>query len=280
MHQSADDRVIPATSIKSGTFTKVKDDISYYTNQIVNVVFLGTPTDWVLVDTGMPKCGPEILSVAQDKFGAKTNPRCIILTHGHFDHVGGIVHLLETWNVPVYAHSQEFPFLNGQQSYPEPDPTVEGGLVAKMASLYPYEPIDISPVLKALPEDQSVPHLPGWKWIHTPGHAPGHVALFRESDRALVSADAVVTVKQDSLYRVLMQKEEVNGPPVYFTIDWKAAKESVQRLADLNPQWLIPGHGQVMEGKEMMDGLKKLVDNFEEMAVPSYGKYVKEDDKK
>jgi len=280
MKQSDDNHFIPAFSIKSGHFTKVKDDISYYTNQIVNVIFLGTPDDWVLVDAGMPKCGAEIFKVAEEKFGAKTKPKSIVLTHGHFDHVGGIVHLLEKWNVPVYAHSLEFPFLNGQQSYPEPDPTVEGGLMAKIASIYPSDPIDIAPVLKALPADNTVPDLPGWKWVHTPGHAPGHVSLWRESDRALVSGDAIVSVKQDSLYRVLMQKEEVNGPPVYFTIDWEGAKESVLELAALKPEWLIPGHGQVMQGKELEDGLKKLADHFEELAVPSYGKYVHESDKK
>ena len=81
----------------------------------------------------MPKCANEIISVAEDRFGTNSRPKAIILTHGHFDHVGGIIELIKYWDVPVYAHQMEIPFLTGQQSYPEPDPTVEGGMVAKMS---------------------------------------------------------------------------------------------------------------------------------------------------
>ena len=81
----------------------------------------------------MPKCANEIISVAKDRFGTNSRPKAIILTHGHFDHVGGIIELIKYWDVPVYAHQMEIPFLTGQQSYPKPDPTVEGGMVAKMS---------------------------------------------------------------------------------------------------------------------------------------------------
>jgi hypothetical protein len=43
----------------------------FFTNQIVNVVFIGTPEHWVLVDARMPKCGDEIRRVAEDIFGGK-----------------------------------------------------------------------------------------------------------------------------------------------------------------------------------------------------------------
>ncbi len=123
----------------------------------------------------MPKSGDEIRIVAEDIFGANAKPSAIILTHGHFDHVGSIVHLIKHWNVPVYAHPAECPFLTGEQSYPEPDTSVEGGLLAKISSIYPNEPINIKPVLQPLPGDNSIPGLPDWKWLHTPGHSPGQV---------------------------------------------------------------------------------------------------------
>ncbi|MCW3114053.1 MAG: fold metallo-hydrolase [Segetibacter sp.] len=275
MHQSEDNKFIPMTSVSSGKVRKAREDVFYYTNQIVNVIFIGTSEGWVLVDAGMPKCGEELRLVAEDIFGANAKPSAIILTHGHFDHVGGIVHLIEHWNVPVYAHPLEFPFLTGQQSYPEPDTSVEGGMLAKISSIYPNEPIDITPALKALPGDGTVPHLEGWKWVHTPGHSPGQVALFRESDATLISADAIITVKQDSMYKVLVQKKEVCGPPVYLTTNWQAAYESVKKLEALNPQIVVPGHGTAMEGAELTEGLRKLVDEFEEGAVPEHGKFVR-----
>ncbi|MBA4139967.1 MAG: MBL fold metallo-hydrolase [Segetibacter sp.] len=274
MHQSEDNKFIPMTSVSSGKVREARSDVFYYTNQIVNVVFIGTPDHWVLVDAGMPKCGEEIRMVAEDIFGANSKPSAIILTHGHFDHVGGIVHLIEHWNVPVYAHPNEFPFLTGEQSYPEPDTTVEGGMLAKISSIYPNEPINIKPALQPLPGDMSVPGLPEWKWVYTPGHSPGQVALFRESDRTLISADAFITVKQDSLYKVLVQKKEVCGPPVYLTTDWPEAFNSVKTLEALRPEIVIPGHGTAMEGAELTEGLRRLVNEFDEIAVPDHGKFV------
>jgi glyoxylase-like metal-dependent hydrolase (beta-lactamase superfamily II) len=279
MHQSKDDKFIPMTSVSSGKLREARHDVAYYTNQIVNVIFIGTPDHWVLVDAGMPKSGEEIRLVAEDRFGAGSKPAAIILTHGHFDHVGGIVHLIEQWNVPVYAHPLEFPFLTGQQNYPEPDVTVEGGMLAKISAIYPNEPVDIQPVLKPLPDDYTVPELPGWKWFHVPGHSPGQVALFRENDRTLISADAFITVKQDSMYKVLVQKKEVCGPPVYLTTDWQAAWNSVKKLYNLQPELVVPGHGSAMEGKELTKGLKTLVEDFEEVAIPDHGKFVTESDK-
>jgi glyoxylase-like metal-dependent hydrolase (beta-lactamase superfamily II) len=273
MEQSRDNKVIPMTSVDSGKLREVAPDVAYYTNQIVNLVLIGQPGgDWVLVDAGMPKSGDEIIKVAAERFGRP--PAAIVVTHGHFDHVGSIVDLILEWRVPVYAHSLEFPFLNGSQAYPEPDTSVEGGMLAKISSYYPNEPIAIQEALEALPPDGSIPFLPRWQWVHVPGHSPGQVALFRESDKLLISADAVITVRQDSMYRVLVQKEEVCGPPVYLTTNWNEAFESVQRLAALHPEVIVPGHGTALRGEELRSGLQHLLQNWKEEAVPDHGRWV------
>lgn len=276
MEQSKDNKYIPMTSVNSGKGREVGVDVYYYTDQIVNLVMVGMPNEgnWVLIDAGMPKSGKEIIEVARERFGDRP-PVAIVLTHGHFDHVGSIVDLLYEWNVPVYAHPFEVPFLTGEQAYPEPDTSVEGGMLAKISSIYPNEPINIREKLELLPPDGSVPHLPGWQWIHVPGHSPGQVAFFREEDRLLISGDAFITVRQDSFYKVLIQDKEVNGPPRYLTTDWDAAWESVKRLQVLNPQTVIPGHGSAMEGEELKEGLQELVQGFRELAIPDHGKFVK-----
>jgi glyoxylase-like metal-dependent hydrolase (beta-lactamase superfamily II) len=145
----------------------------------------------------------------------------------------------------------------------------------------PNEPINIKPVLRALPENMTVPELPGWQWIHVPGQAPGQVALFRDRDRdrILVSADAFITVKQDAMYNVLVQKKEVCGPPVYLTTDWTAAYNSAKKLQALQPAAVVPGHGTAMEGAELTEGLNDLIQNWNEVAVPNHGKFVTDKNK-
>jgi glyoxylase-like metal-dependent hydrolase (beta-lactamase superfamily II) len=275
MKQSKDNKIIPMTSFSSGTGHAIRSDVYYYTNQIVNLVFVGTEDHWAMIDTGMPKSAREIILAAEKRFGTQSRPSAIILTHGHFDHVGNVVELVQKWDIPVYAHPLEFPYLTGKKSYPEPDSSVEGGLLAKMSFIYPHEPIDISEVLRELPADNTVPELPGWKWIHTPGHSEGHVSFFREHDRALIAGDAFVTVRTDSFYRVLINDKEINGPPRYLTTDWKAAEESVQKLAALEPNVAITGHGPAMSGRELHKGLSELAEHFDELAIPEHGKYVK-----
>jgi glyoxylase-like metal-dependent hydrolase (beta-lactamase superfamily II) len=276
MNYGSDYKYIPATSIGSGVGMEVLSDLYCHTVQIVNILLVGDPEtkDFVLVDAGMPDSANEIISATEERFGPNSRPKAIILTHGHFDHVGAIIELVNRWEVPVYAHELEMPFLTGQMSYPEPDSTVEGGMVAKMSPLFPNEAIDLGSHVEKLPSDGTVPHMQGFRWIRTPGHSPGHVSLFREKDRALIVGDAFVTVKQESLYKVFTQEQEISGPPRYLTTDWKASKQSVEKLKALKPSVAVTGHGLPMKGELLSKNLDKLVREFDRIAIPDYGKYV------
>jgi glyoxylase-like metal-dependent hydrolase (beta-lactamase superfamily II) len=271
-----DYKFIPATSVASGVSVEVLPDLYCHTIQIVNICLVGDPDkkEFVLVDAGMPKTADDIIDVTEKRFGANSRPQAIILTHGHFDHVGAIIELVKHWNVPVYAHEAEMPYLTGKARYPEPDPSVEGGMVAKMSAFFPNEPIDLGGHVQPLPGDGTVPHLEDFRWIHTPGHTPGHVSLFRDRDRTLIAGDAFVTVRQDSLYKVFTQEMEISGPPRYYTTDWNDARESVRKLAALQPETAITGHGAPVSGEKLREGLAKLAREFDQIAMPDYGKYV------
>ena len=215
----------------------------------VNLYAVANPAGgWTLIDTGIPMASGKIRTWAEAHFGAGTKPNAIILTHGHFDHVGSIQALLEDWQVPVYAHTDELKFLTGQEKYPPPDPGVGGGLMAIMSPLYPRSWGDISGHVHALPADGSVPTMPGWRWLHTPGHAPGHISLFRDSDKTLIAGDAFCTTKQESFMAVARQTPKLTGPPAYYTPDWPAARSSVELLAALEPLTIAPGHGMPISG--------------------------------
>jgi glyoxylase-like metal-dependent hydrolase (beta-lactamase superfamily II) len=257
---------------------KVAEGVYGMKDVFVNFYMIKNDRDnsWVLVDAGLKWSAGKIKKMAASLFGKNNPPKAILLTHGHFDHVGSVDALAEEWDVPVYAHYMEIPYLTGKSSYPPPDPTVGGGLMSLISPVYPNTPINIWSRVLVLPSDGTVPTLPEWKYIHTPGHAPGHISLFRENDKVLIAGDAFVTTKQESVLAVMFQTKIISGPPKYFTYDWVAAKESVRALFALDPKVAATGHGQIMQGDELRDAMLNLTQHFEKIAIPAHGRYVEE----
>ncbi|PWG82041.1 MBL fold metallo-hydrolase [Pararcticibacter amylolyticus] len=277
-------------TIKENGYTKIsRPGLTYFTVApgvwgmrivFVNVYLIAAgdegSNNFILVDAGLKGSGNKIVRMAEDIFGPGAKPVAIVLTHGHFDHVGSLEELLTVWNTPVYSHYLELPYLKGISSYPPPDPMVGGGLMSMMSWMFPKRPKDLGKRIHRLGTDDAVPGLPEWRFIHVPGHSPGQIALFREADRTLIAADAFVTTKQESAFSVITQKKQLSGPPKYFTIDWNAAGKSVATLSALEPETAATGHGYPVYGEELRSGLKHLAENFEKEAVPGYGRYVRE----
>jgi glyoxylase-like metal-dependent hydrolase (beta-lactamase superfamily II) len=253
-------------------------DVACLPGPIVNVYFVGRPgvgdRGWTLIDTGIPGMAGSITAAAAKRFGPDARPAAILLTHGHFDHVNALEELAQRWDVPVYAHPLELPYLTGRSSYPPADPTVGGGLMTRLSVLFPRGPLDLGARVHALPGDGGVPTLPGWRAIHTPGHAPGHVSFFREADRLLIAGDAFVTTKQESFVASLLKPVYIQGPPTYFTPDWGASRRSVEALAALHPASAGTGHGRPLAGVQLDEALDRLVRDFDRLALPKHGRYV------
>ncbi|GLC24175.1 MBL fold metallo-hydrolase [Roseisolibacter agri] len=253
-------------------------DVAWLRTGIVNVVFLGLPEagdgGWVLVDAGIPGFATHIAHAAARRYG-DTRPAAIVLTHGHFDHVGSLRALADRWDVPIYAHPLELPYVTGRAAYPPPDPTVGGGAMARLSPLYPPGPFDFADRVRPLPTDGTVPGAPGWRVQATPGHSPGHVSLVRDADRTVVVGDAFVTTQQESATAVLTQRVELHGPPMYYTCDWDAARESVRDLAALDPSLAITGHGQPMRGDALREQLRAVARDFDHVARPAHGRYAR-----
>ena len=235
-----------------------------------DVYLVRSGSSWVLVDAGWAKDGPWIKRAAESVFGADRPPVSILLTHVHPDHAGAALELARTWECPVYMHADELPIANG-----------DFAAMAKCAG--PLDRWVVLPLMRAVGRRRrdailarsslrdvahpfepgaGVPGLPGWECIPTPGHTPGHVSFFRASDRVLITGDAVVTLKVNSLAGLLLQQQGLSGPPRYTSWSWRTAKESVAKLAELEPGVLAGGHGMPLTGAGAASALRAFADQF------------------
>ena len=271
----------PLTEHAEYAVEEVASDVIRLRIAIVNVYLVGlrrattsgSTSEWMLVDAGLPHGAAEILRVAAERFGVESRPSAIVLTHGHFDHVGALEALLAVWDVPVYAHAAELPFLTGRRNFPPPDPTVAPAVLTRLAPPDPARGATVARI-RPLPANGRIPGMPLWRWIHTPGHSPGHVSLFRPSDRLLLAGDAIATTDQASIYSSVTQRRGLTGPPAYFTIDWDKAESSVSVLASLKPAVLAAGHGEPMSHVTLSADLAALARDFRLYLRPTHGRYV------
>jgi glyoxylase-like metal-dependent hydrolase (beta-lactamase superfamily II) len=225
-----------------------------------NVYFVQSGSSWILIDAASANCGQLIRKMAESLFGADTRPTSILLTHDHPDHAGSALELALMWDCPVYVHPDELPLatignLSTVEKYANP---LDRWIILPLLRVMPRQRVEsilskssLKEVAQAFDPGASVPGLADWECIHTPGHTPGHVALFRTSDRVLITGDAVVTVDLNSFWGFLLwclrlNKKRVSGPPWYSTWNKRAAKESIATLATLEPQVLASGHGVPM----------------------------------
>lgn len=238
--------------------------------QFVNACFVGNLGEpWAIIDTGMSWHFEMIRAAAAARFGDDARPEAIYLTHGHLDHAGAALALAAYFNVPVYAHRMELPYLTGKADYPPLDSTV-GGAFSLMARFLSNKGRDLGEWIHPMPEGK-LPGLPGWQVVETPGHTPGHISFFRAKDKVLVGGDAIATVDLDKVQDILVGKTKISKPPAPATTDWLSSRKSVRKLALLQPQVLICGHGEPMLGAALATDLLIFAEHF---IVPLAGRYV------
>lgn len=202
-------------------------------------------------------------------FGA-TRPADVVLTHVHPDHSGSTLELARVWDCTVFVHPDELGQANGDfaalTAGAGPLDTWLILPIMRVIGRRRREAIlarsSLSGVARAFDPGAAVPGLPGWECVQTPGHTPGHVSFFRPSDRVLITGDAVVTLRVNSLSGFVLQRQGLSGPPRYTSWSWRAAKASVATLARLEPRVLASGHGVPLAGPDTAGALRAFADRF------------------
>ncbi len=142
---------------------------------------------------------PRIEKATAELVGHDTVPAAIVLTHDHPDHAGAARALAERWACRVFVHPAELAIARGNfpAMWRHAGPLDRYVILPAISALGPrrrdsmLERNSLTSVIEVLGPDGGVPCLPGWRWVHTPGHTPGHVSFYRAADGVLISGDAL-----------------------------------------------------------------------------------------
>ena len=151
----------------------------------------------------------------------------VALTHVHPDHQGCAKWVCEAREVPLACHTDDVDAMEGRAP------------VGSGSALIPriYDRIWTGPprkVDRVLTEGDEVA---GFRVVHAPGHAPGEVIFFRDSDRVAICGDVVRNMS------FLTGLPGVRQPPDEMTYDPALNRRSIRKLAALEPSLILPGHG-------------------------------------
>ena len=186
--------------------------------------------------------GKKILEFLEAADRKPSDVKTIVITHCHIDHVRGLAALKAATGASVAVHEADADFVSGQAKYSSPGGAV--GLAFKVASsMMSVKPVEPEMRLK---DGDAVGRL---SVIHTPGHTPGSISLLDRESKVLFVGDTA-----------RYMKAKLEGPPPQFTKDMRQAKVSIERLAALDFQVMLSGHGEPLksaEGPKMLGELSK-----------------------
>lgn len=201
----------------------------------INVYLIGD----VLIDAGTRMAKKRILNELKGK-----DLKAHALTHAHPDHQGSSKAVCLDKNIPLWCgegdrHAME------TGDYSRTTPKGRGNKFPNTLLNGPPHPVS-----KALREGDEVA---GFHVYETPGHTPGHLSYFRESDGVLIVGDVVFGMN------MLTMARGVYEPPKLFTLNPEQNRTSIRKIAALEPKLCCFGHGKPLADpsalREFVDAL-------------------------
>lgn len=209
-----------------------------------HVYLIDGPEGPIAFDSGIKGSGEAILAAGGGRLDR------VILSHSHVDHRGGAGEL----GAPIYCHADEVADAEGEggRSYTdfsliENEQVRE--LVPRLHAAWDGGPVAISGTV--IDGEQ----IAGFRVVHIPGHAPGLIALFRESDRLLIAADAVYTLDAET-----GKPASARVPHPFSNWDTELARDSIRQLVPLAPTSVWTGHAEAVTGEDVPEQLARAAD--------------------
>jgi glyoxylase-like metal-dependent hydrolase (beta-lactamase superfamily II) len=188
-----------------------------------------------LVDAGMPGSEEAILGYMEGLGREPGDLGCIVITHCHLDHVGGLAALKARTGAQVVAHPGDASLISGEQQPPPARSAIMRVLFRLAALVMPQpEPVAVDGTVE---DGDSLDLLGGATVVHVPGHTLGSIALHFPAEGLLICGDAIGA-----------RRGRLGPPPKGFTMDMDQALASLRRLAELDFDVLCPGHGPPLVG--------------------------------
>jgi glyoxylase-like metal-dependent hydrolase (beta-lactamase superfamily II) len=150
------------------------------------------------------------------------------LTHAHPDHCGSSHALCAKWNLPLWCGVVDAENLERGTTIDLLPASPSNRLLNTVFGGPPH------PVARVLQEGVAIG---SFEAIHTPGHTPGHLALWRAADRTLILGDVLANAHP------LTQRPGLREPARRFTLDPALNRRSARKLAQLQPRLICFGHG-------------------------------------
>lgn len=198
----------------------------------MNVYLIEDDSGMTMFDAGISDMAKRLL-----KSGAKFGGiKRVVLGHSHPDHRGTAAKIAEATGAPILCHPAEVADAEGDGgihyfNYKSMPHKPGRYLMPPLLRLWDSGPLKIGGTLDEGDE------VAGFQVVHVPGHAPGMIALYRESDGVVLSTDTIYTV--DPLTGIPGRPRIPLGG---FNLDTKVAEASVLKLSALSPKTLFPGH--------------------------------------
>ena len=200
----------------------------------MNVYLIEDGDGVTLFDAGIRAMAPALASAAAQLGGINR----ILLGHGHADHRGAAPRL----GVPTQCHTDDVADAEGDGGehyfdFSKLERWYARALMPRLLKSWDGGPVKIEGTVAEGDE------LAGFRVVHLPGHAPGMIGLWRESDRIALTSDCFYTLDpQTGRYG------EPRLPHRAFNADTEQARASIRKLADLEPAAAWPGHAEPLIG--------------------------------